>query len=104
VLLARGLGRRRLHLAAERLLAELQRRLPDEVCLALQRARLLEWSLRQPAAAHAVVSDALARLPPEDSHRTELERRLVRLERRLAGAWRRDARHPVQPVLFPGEW
>jgi hypothetical protein len=104
VLLARGLGRRRLHLAAERLLAELQRRLPDEVCLALQRARLLEWSLRQPAAAHAVVSDALARLPPEDSHRTELERRLARLERRLAGAWRRDARHPVQPVLFPGEW
>jgi uncharacterized protein len=102
VLLARGLGRRRLYLAAERLLADLQRRLPDEVCLALQRARLLEWSLRQPAAAQAVVSDALARLPAEDSHRAELERRLARLERRLAG--RRDRRRPRQPELFPPGW
>jgi hypothetical protein len=104
LLLARGLARRRLHPAAERLLAELQRRLPDEVCLALQRARLLEWSLRQPASAHVVVSEALARLPVEDSHRAELERRLRRLEQRLAGAWKRERRQPVQPALFPAGW
>jgi hypothetical protein len=104
VLLARGLGRRGLHASAERLLAGLQRRLPDEVCLAVLRARLLERSLHRPAAAQAVVSAALARLPEEGDNRIDLERRLARLERRLSRqAARRRAepgRRPAQRELF----
>jgi hypothetical protein len=83
LLLARRLQRRRLPLAAERLLAGLQRRLPDETCLVVYRARLLEWSLRQPAAAHRVVLDALSALPPGSPHQAGLERRLSRLELKL---------------------
>ncbi|MDQ6789716.1 MAG: ribonuclease H-like domain-containing protein [Candidatus Dormibacteraeota bacterium] len=100
VLLARGLARRGLHAAAERLLAELQYRLPDEVCLAVLRARLLERSLDRPAAAHAVVSAALARLHVEGVHRIDLDRRLARLERRLS---RRGDRLPVKARRQPAQ-
>jgi hypothetical protein len=100
VLLARGLVRRGLHAAAECLLAELQHRLPDEICLAVLRARLLERSLHRPAAAHAVVSAALARLPVEGVHRIDLDRRLARLERRLS---RRGDRLPVEGRRQPAQ-
>jgi uncharacterized protein len=83
VLLARRLQRRGLSRVAERLLAGLQRRLPDETCLVVCRARLLEWSLRQPAAAHGVVTSALSTLATGSPHQADLERRLARLERRL---------------------
>src|SRR5207302_8844883 len=75
VLLARGLQRRRLPAAAERLLATLQHRLPAETSLAIARARLLEWSLHRPAAAHEVVSAALRPVPSGSSHLADLERR-----------------------------
>jgi hypothetical protein len=100
VLLARGLARRGLHAAAERLLADLQHRQPDEVCLAVLRARLLERSLHRPAAAHAVVSAALARLPMEGVHRIDLDRRLARLERRLR---RQGDRRPVEARRQPAQ-
>ena len=106
VLLARRLQRRRLHLAAERLLAGLQRKLPEETSLAVSRARLLEWSLHQPAAAHAVVAAALERLPPGSEQQPGLERRLLRLESRLQRArrpqasGRRRAAKPAQGELF----
>jgi hypothetical protein len=103
VLLARGLGRRRHHQAADQLLGELQLRLPAEASLAIQRARLLEWSLHRPAAAHAVVLEALARLRPDDSHRSELERRLARLERRLSGRAKHRRERPAQTELFPDQ-
>jgi hypothetical protein len=109
VLLARGLQRRRLPLAADRLLATLQRRLPGEASLAVSRARLLEWTLRQPSTAHDVVLSALRTLPPDSRHLADLERRRARLELRLSrarvsmgspGSRGRRVR-PVQPELFP---
>jgi hypothetical protein len=101
VLLARGLQRRRLPAAAERLLAALQRRLPAETSLAVARARLLERSLHRPAAAHEVVSAALHSIPPGSPHLADLERRQARLELRLTRSRQRPAR-PAQSELFPG--
>jgi hypothetical protein len=83
LLLARGLGRRGRHRTAERLLAVLHERQPAEVLLALARARLLEWRLRDPAAARELVVDALGSLSPTSPHRTDLERRLHRLDRKV---------------------
>jgi hypothetical protein len=107
ILLARGLQRRRLPLAAERLLAGLQTRMPEDVSLAVSRARLLEWSLHRPAAAHAVVAAALARLPAGSAQQPGLERRLRRLEARLQRARRpgegsrKRPPKPAQGELFP---
>jgi hypothetical protein len=109
VLLARGLQRQRLPLAADRLLAALQRRLPGELSLAVSRARLLEWSLRRPAAAHDVVLAALRAIPPDSPHLADLERRRARLELRLSRSDRPRSgpgprtrpKRPVQPDLFP---
>jgi len=100
VLLARGLQRRRLPAAAERLLAALQHRLPEETSLAIARARLLEWSLHKPVAAHEVVSAALQTIPAGSPHLADLERRRARLEQRLARSAGRTAR-PSQSELFP---
>src|SRR5205823_8559586 len=100
VLLARGLQRRGLPAAADRLLAALQYRLPGETSLAVARARLLEWSLHRPAAAHEVVSAALRAVPSGSSHLADLERRRARLELKLARSGRRPAR-PLQSELFP---
>jgi hypothetical protein len=99
VLLARGLQRRRLPTAAERLLAALQHRLPAETSLAIARARLLEWSLHKPAAAHEVVSAALQTIPAGSPHLADLERRRARLEQRLARSAGRSAR-TSQSELF----
>jgi hypothetical protein len=103
VLLARGLQRRRLPVAAERLLAALQRRLPEETCLAVSRARVLEWSLRRPDAAHEVVSAALRSLPSDSPHLPDLERRQARLERKLVGSRAQRRRRPAQSELF-SDW
>ena len=102
VLLARGLQRRRQPVAAERLLAELQHRLPAETVLAVARARLLEWSLHRPADAHEVVAAALQSIPAGSPHLPDLERRHARLELRLARSAGRRPR-ALQPVLFP-DW
>jgi uncharacterized protein len=83
LLLARGLGRRGRYQAAERLLAAVQERLPAEVLVAVARARLLEWRLREPAAARELVAATLERLPSTSPHRLDLERRLHRLEARV---------------------
>jgi hypothetical protein len=83
LLLARGLGRRGRHRAAERLLAAVHERLPAEVLVAVARARLLEWRLREPAAARDLVAATLDHLPPASPHRLDLERRLRRLEARV---------------------
>jgi hypothetical protein len=80
LLLARGLGRRGRSRSAERLLATLLERMPQEVLLAVARARLLEWRLREPAAARELVARTLALLPASSPHRSDLERRLRRLE------------------------
>ena len=86
LLLARGLGRRRRYRAAERLLAVLHERQPAEVLLAVARARLLEWRLREPASARRLVAVTLDRLPSESPHRADLERRLRRLDRKVGGS------------------
>lgn len=83
ILLARGLSRRRRYRAAEIVLAELQQRLPGVPEVAVARAILLEWRLRQPGTAHRVVVAQLAALPGFSPHRPDLERRRARLERRL---------------------
>ncbi|TMC07460.1 MAG: hypothetical protein E6J41_16060 [Chloroflexi bacterium] len=83
LLLARRLARRRRHRAAERLLAGVERRAWREPRLAIARARLLEWSLGDLAAARDVVTGALADLPADSPFRTDLEWRLQRLERKL---------------------
>jgi len=83
LLLARRLARRRRPRAAERLLAGVDREATREPRLAIARARLLEWSLGDLAAAQEVVTEALAHLPPESAFRTDLEWRLQRLERKL---------------------
>ncbi len=101
LLLARGLQRRRLPVAAARLLAELQHRLPAETALAVSRARLLEWSLHRPADAHEVVTAALHRIRAGSPHLADLERRRARLEQKLARSTGRTAR-ARQSELFPG--
>jgi len=101
LLLARTLARRRRPAAAEALLAGLQLRLPAEPALASARARLLEWGLRDLAAALGVVELALAALPAGSLHRPDLERRRSRLRLKLH---RLDGRHRLrrperQPTL-----
>jgi hypothetical protein len=83
LLLARGLGRRGRYRAAEGLLAAVHERLPAEVLLAVARARLLEWRLRDPPAARELVARTLEHLPATSPHRPDLERRLHRLEARV---------------------
>ncbi|HXM54639.1 MAG TPA: ribonuclease H-like domain-containing protein [Candidatus Dormibacteraeota bacterium] len=85
LLLARRLKRRRRPAAAERLLNEVDQKLAHEPRLAIARARLLEWSLGDLEQARAVVSSALEHLPPDSPYRTDLEWRLQRLHRKLAG-------------------
>jgi hypothetical protein len=88
LLLARRLARKRRHAAAERLLSRVDGEVTREPRLAIARARLLEWSLRDLAGARDVVRDALSRLPPDSPYRTDLEWRLQRLERKLAKSGR----------------
>jgi hypothetical protein len=83
VLLARGLARRGRHDSAERLLAALQERLPQQVPLAVARAKLLEWRLRRPDSALELVGQTLSKLPDRSPHRPDLERRRDRLDARI---------------------
>jgi hypothetical protein len=83
VLMARRLARRGGQRAAERLLAGVGDRLPGEPRLAIARARLLEWSLADPAGAREVVTAALGVLPSDSPYRTDLEWRVQRLEAKL---------------------
>lgn len=95
LLLARRLARRRRHQAAEHLLAVVQARTPPEPRVAIARSRLLEWSVGDLGAAHAVVVEALAALPPGSAYATDLEWRRQRLERKLGrGTPREESRTP----------
>lgn len=72
-------------MAAESILAEISVRLPDRLDLAVARARILEWRLRDLAAALAVVEAALLYGdggPLEE----DLRRRRDRLRRRISTA------------------
>jgi uncharacterized protein len=84
LLLARGLARRRRYRAAETLLASLQDALPRHPQVTIARAKLLEWRLGDPGAAHALVAAELRQIPAESPYRFDLERRLVRLSGRRA--------------------
>jgi hypothetical protein len=86
LLLGRRLARRGGHRPAERVLARLHERMPGEPRLAIARARLLEWSFADAAAAHEVVAAALEGLPPDSPYRTDLEWRLQRLEAKIGRA------------------
>jgi uncharacterized protein len=114
LLLARGLARRGRVGAADRLLAAVAghgaaespqrvglRDLAAEVLVAVARARLLEWRLREVAAARDLVGATLERLPAASSHRPDLERRLRRLEakaaRQAAGDRRADGSRRMGP-------
>jgi uncharacterized protein len=83
LLLARRLARRGRPVAAERLLGGLDGRLGGEPRLAVARARLLEWSLGDLAAAGTLVVEALAGLAADSPYRTDLEWRLQRLDAKL---------------------
>jgi tetratricopeptide (TPR) repeat protein len=89
VLLARGLAKRGRLDASERLLSALHRRLPDQVILAVARAKLLEWRLSRPETALELVGQTLSLLPEQSPHRPDLERRRDRLDARV----RRRRRH-----------
>jgi RNase_H superfamily len=101
VLLARALTRRKLPMAAERLLAALHQRMPGETRLVIVRARLLEWSLHRPSLAHELVVTALAGLPVDSPHLADLERRAARLQSKLPDRRSRAAIRPAQQELFP---
>lgn len=93
VLLARRLVRTRRAAAAEVLLRDLQQALPGDPGLAVARARVLEWRLRDPARALAIVEAAL--LEP-GAYRADLESRRDRLRRKLQLRRRRDDRVGVE--------
>ena len=95
LLLARGLGRRRRYRTAERLLTALLERQPAEAHLTAALARLLEWRLGEPAAARELVAAALDGLAESSPDRSDLERRLRRLDARLARS--RSAVSPAPP-------
>jgi hypothetical protein len=79
--------------SAERLLAWLEERLQAETHLAIARARLLEWRLRDLAGALEVVDLALGRLDPGGPLADDLARRRFRLERKLQRQRRRQRDH-----------
>ena len=81
--LARVLVKRGRSASAESLLARAQSAVPDDTPLTVMRARILEWRLRDPAAALALVDQALGCCTPE--LRAELEHRRARLARKAAG-------------------
>ena len=90
VLMARRLVRCRRPAGAETLLRWLQEALPLDPALAVARARVLEWRLRDPEGALAVVERALEE---PGNYREDLEKRRARLRRRLDA--RRGRHHRV---------
>jgi hypothetical protein len=101
---ARKLVRRGRARAAESILAEISVRLPDRLDLAVARARILEWRLRDLEAALAVVEAALLygdRGPLEKDLGRRRDRLKRRLERSLVGDRHRQPRRPYgqMPLL-----
>jgi uncharacterized protein len=82
LLLARRLVRHRRPRAAEAFLAEVHARQPADPAVAVARARVLEWQLRDPAGALDVV-DAALRHPLPPGLDLDLEHRRARLRRRV---------------------
>jgi len=90
LLLARRLVRSGRAASAEKLLAWIDERVDAQAALAVARARLLEWRLRDPLAALEVVDRALVRLDGSSPLADDLFRRRRRLARRLRGPGQRD--------------
>ncbi len=87
LLVARRLVRHHRPAAAARFLAEVHARQPTDLAVAVARARVLEWQLRDSAAALAVVDEALARaVPPAVA--ADLARRRERLRRKTTRSGR----------------
>lgn len=84
LLIARRLVRIGRREAAARLLESMHALRPDDTALAIARARLLEWQLRRPDVALAVVEAALSAGPPAPA-RLDLEVRRERLRGKLVG-------------------
>ena len=82
ILLARRLARRGAPASAETLLGWVQEAIPADTGLTIARARLLEWRLRRPAEALALVEAALA----AGRHDQDLPRRHARLMLRVRRA------------------
>ncbi|HEX6488186.1 MAG TPA: ribonuclease H-like domain-containing protein [Candidatus Dormibacteraeota bacterium] len=99
VLLARGLVKRRRVQGADRLLAEVQATVPEPV-LAVVRARIREWRLRDLPGALEIVEQALSE---PGAWAEDLDRRRRRLRRRLKSDRRRDHRVGVQQAAPRGE-
>ncbi len=92
LLIARRLVRAGRFEAAARLLAAVHDALPEQAPLAVARARILEWRLRDLPAALAVVESALTRTPPAGPVTFDLEWRRARLLEKLAVGRRRGPR------------
>ena len=82
LLIARRLVRHRRPTAAAAFLAEIHARQPADPAVAVARARVLEWQLRDPAAALLVVESAMRHPLPAELG-VDLEHRRERLRRRV---------------------
>ena len=92
LLMARRLVRHGLFSAASGLLEWMEERAPDDLRVAVARARILEWRHRDPHTALGVVEAAQRRLPHAA---VELEPRRARLKRKVDGPLRRRSRRDV---------
>jgi hypothetical protein len=99
LILARRLSRRGDFRSAEALLAWLDAKLPGHQGVGLARARLLEWRLREPGRALAVVEAMLNRLPARSPEAAALENRRSRLSARVERGLQRPQRKRPQPAL-----
>ena len=90
LLLAKRLAHRGRAGSAEQLLAWIDERVDCQTALAVARARLLEWRLRDPGAALEVVDRALEGLGSTGPLADDLFRRRRRLARRLGRGGQRD--------------
>jgi hypothetical protein len=90
LLIARRLVRRGSIAAADRLLEWLESSAPEDLRVAVARARLLEWRRRDPLQALTIVESAQLRMPEQAS---ELELRRTRLKKKLESRkWRSGRR------------
>jgi hypothetical protein len=89
LLITRRLVRRGSIAAADRLLEWLEASVPEDLRVAVARARLLEWRRRDPLQALTIVESAQRRMPEQAS---ELEHRRTRLKKKLESRSRRSHR------------
>jgi hypothetical protein len=89
LMITRRLVRRGSIPAADRLLEWLESRMPEDLRVAVARARLLEWRRRDPLQALTIVESAQLRMPEQAS---ELELRRARLKKKLESRSRRSHR------------